>query len=121
MHIWNNQVWQLAYGYTHLDTRTIDDFGETELLNLAKEHLLEFSYVGFTETFDADAVAILAALCFPEAKQMPRLNDSPDRPVVTELPPSTRSLLDELTILDRQLYSYAQTLRTAAEKSRGAE
>jgi hypothetical protein len=121
MHIWNNQVWQLAYGYTHLDTRTIDDFGETELLNLAKEHLLEFSYVGFTETFDSDAAAILAALRFPETKQMLRLNDSPDRPVVTELPASTRSLLDELTVLDRQLYSYARTLRTATEKSGGVE
>jgi hypothetical protein len=121
MHIWNNQVWQLAYGYTHIDTRTIDDFGETELLNLAKEHLLEFSYVGFTETFDSDAAAILAALRFPETKQMLRLNDSPDRPVVTELPASTRSLLDELTVLDRQLYSYARTLRTATEKSGGVE
>ena len=26
--IWNNQVWQLAHGYAHLDDRSIEDFGE---------------------------------------------------------------------------------------------
>lgn len=121
MHIWNNQVWQLAHGYTHLDTRTVDDFRETELLGLAKEHLLEFSYVGFTETFDSDAAVILTALGFPEMTQMPKVNDSPDRPTVTTLSPAIRSLLDELTMLDQQLYSYARARRTASENSRGGE
>lgn len=108
--IWNNQVWQLAHGYAHIDERTINDFGEEELLTLAKEHLKSLSYVGFTETFDSDAAAVMAALALPELKQMPRLNDSPDRPCVTELSPYTQSLLGELTLLDRKLYDYAWEL-----------
>ena|ERR1035437_2729939 len=52
--IWNNQVWQLAHGYAHLDNRTVSDFDEEELLDLAIEHLGDITYVGFTETFDAD-------------------------------------------------------------------
>jgi hypothetical protein len=119
MRIWNNQVWQLAHGYTHLDDKTVDDFSENDLLNLAKEHLREFSYVGFTETFDTDAAVIVASLEFPEMKQMPRLNTSPDRPVLTSLSPTIRSLLDELTLLDRELYLYARALWPIAKKGRG--
>lgn len=109
MHIWNNQVWQLAHGYTHLDARTVSDFNGTELLSLAKDHLLEFSYVGFTETFESDAAFVLTKLGLPVTKQMPKLNDSPGRPVVATLAPDVRLLLDELTVLDRELYLYARS------------
>jgi hypothetical protein len=117
--IWNNQVWQLAHGYAHQDKRTIDDFSESELLRLAKQHLIQFSHVGFTETFDSDAAAILAALAFPETKQLPKLNDLPNRLRGSELSPAIRSLLDELTVLDRELYLYASEQRTAAKNSEG--
>lgn len=107
MHIWNNQVWQLAHGYTHLDGRTVDDFSEAKLMCLAKEHLGKFSYVGFTETFDTDAAAILRTLRLPEVTQVLRLNATPDRPKVAELSRGIKGMLDELTVLDRALYDYA--------------
>lgn len=106
--IWNNQVWQLAHGYTHLDERTVDDFSESKLLYLAKEHLNNFSYVGFTETFDADAAAIISSLGLPKMKQIPKLNATPERLLAAEQPPVARELLDRLTGLDRQLYDYAR-------------
>lgn len=106
--IWNNQVWQLAHGYAHLDSRSIDDFGENDLLRLAKVHLAEFSHVGFTETFAADVVPILEALGFPRAKNMPKLNETPGRPEVSAQPPAVRDLLHRLTELDRELYLYAR-------------
>ena len=121
MRIWNNQVWQLAHGYTHLDRRTVDDFSEAELLSMAKEHLLEFSHIGFTDTFDTDAAVIMAALGFPKMQQMPKLNTSPDRPDITSLSPLIRSLLDELTVLDRELYDYARTRWPIARKARIGE
>lgn len=105
--IWNNQVWQLAHGYAHLDERSIEDFSESELLHLAKEHLTRFSHVGFTETVDKDAAAILKALGLPQARQLPRMNSSPDRPGVKGLPPEIKAMLDELTVLDRALYEFA--------------
>lgn len=105
--IWNNQTWQLAHGYAHQDRRTITDFGGSEMLGLAKQHLLEFSHVGFTESFDLDSNIILTALGIPTSNQMPKLNDLPSRPKAEEISPSVLSLLDGLTELDRQLYAYA--------------
>jgi hypothetical protein len=118
--IWNNQVWQLAHGYAHLDDRSIEDFGDAELLELAKTHLAQFSYVGFTETFDADAAVILRALGLPKVKRMPRMNASPERPEGKALSSEIKARLDELTVLDRALYDYAWTQFPAARrKNRG--
>ncbi|MEJ1365047.1 MAG: sulfotransferase family 2 domain-containing protein [Candidatus Sedimenticola sp. (ex Thyasira tokunagai)] len=107
MLLWNNQVWQLAHGYTHLDDRRIDDFTEAELLRLAKEHIAEFSYVGFTETFADDARVVLKALGIPKPKEMPVSNAIPMRPRAAEQPLEVKAMLDKLTELDRQLYDYA--------------
>jgi hypothetical protein len=112
-YIWNHQVWQLAYGYTYEAQCPIGSFSESELLELAKSHLAEFSYVGFTETFDQDALVILANLNFPEIQRLPQRNRTPGRPTSAEVSPEVRQLLDELTVLDRQLYDYARTLKRA--------
>lgn len=118
MHIWNNQVWQLAHGYTHLDDRTVDDYSEAELLRLAKEHIGEFSHVGFTETFVADSAPILKALGLPKMKEVPTLNATPGRPKAAGQPPEIRELLDRLTELDRRLYAYARTELPAVRRAK---
>lgn len=106
--IWNNQVWQLAHGYAHLDERSISDFGEDELLRLAKEHLGKFSHVGFTETFIADSRRISRSLGLPLTKEMPTLNSTPGRTNAAQQPPDVRCLLERLTELDREFYEYAR-------------
>lgn len=111
--IWNNQVWQLAHGYAHQDNRTIDTFSESDILELAKQHLLEFSYVGLTESFDLDATTILAKLAIPAPSEIPKLNDLPTRLRVENLAPIVVTRLDELTELDKQLYQYAVNRRQA--------
>jgi hypothetical protein len=50
-HIWNHQVSQLADEWGASSNLTLKD---DELLELAMRHLNEFSYVGFTETFEKD-------------------------------------------------------------------
>jgi len=107
MHIWNNQVWQLAHGYAQLDNRAIDDFSGEELVLLAREHLGHFSFVGFTETFDTDAATVMKALRFPKVKQLPHLNANPEQYRVEELSPKIKLKLDRLTQLDRALYDNA--------------
>lgn len=116
--IWNNQVWQLAHGYGHLDDRSIEDFREAELLDMAKAHLARFSCVGFTETFDEDAAEILKALGLPNARTMPRMNATPKRPEVKQLSPEIKSMLDDLTVLDRALYEYARTHFSASRQTK---
>lgn len=106
--IWNNQVWQLAHGYAHLDDRTINAFCEEELLSLAIEHLGEFTYVGFTETVDKDSLVILPALGLPQMSAIPKLNRAAVKPGVSDLSPRVRTLLEELTFLDRRFYDYAR-------------
>lgn len=118
--IWNNQVWQLAHGYAHQDNRTIGDFDPTELLDLAKQHLLDFSYVGFTETFDTDAHTILKHLSIPTPLHIPKLNDLPSRPHSELLSPSVLNLLAELTALDKQLYLFAAEKMRSTSRFKGA-
>lgn len=109
--IWNNQTWQLAHGYGKQDKRSIVNFTEGELLKLAKSHLSEFDYVGFTETFDRDKKIILKKLGIVDDGSVTRLNVTKDKPSMHELPLSTRKLLDQLTELDREIYRYAGSLR----------
>jgi hypothetical protein len=120
--IWNNQVWQLAHGYGHLDDRSIDDFSETELLALAMRHLDELSFVGFTESFPADQRTVLSALGLPPGAERSTLrNRTPRRPGAGDLSPQIRTLLADLTILDRQFCDYARTrVRVARNSTQGA-
>lgn len=108
MHIWNNQTWQLAHGYTHLDDRTVDSFSEEDLLRLAISHIGEFSFAGFTETFITDSRKISRALGLPRTKEMPTLNSTPGRPSAAQQPAEIRRLLGRLTELDQQLYEHAR-------------
>lgn len=120
MQVWNNQVWQLAYGYTLPDTLTLEDFSPDQLLELSKDHLQAFSLVGFTETFDKDAATICQALKFPRRRRnQPYLkeNATPQRPQLSDQPASTREMLMKITELDRELYSYARGLAMQPAKS----
>lgn len=108
--IWNNQVWQLAHGYAHLDNRTINDFTESELLGLAIEHLDDFSYVGLTETFDSDAKEIFTQLKMSATKP-PKINVTESKPLIGDISNEELALLHDLTQLDLQLYSHVLNMR----------
>jgi len=109
--IWNNQVWQLAHGYSHLDNRGINGFDPNELLNLAIAHLDEFSHVGFTETFEEDQIIVLGALGIPLPEENVIANSNKERPSAKEISPKALELLNELTHLDRILYDEAWSRR----------
>jgi hypothetical protein len=108
--IWNNQVWQLAHGYAHLDKRSLSDFGHDELLRMAKDNLASFSHVGLTERFHQDSIPVLRALGLPMTSAMPRMNATEGRPGLLEHSPVIRRKLDKLTELDRELYQFARRL-----------
>jgi hypothetical protein len=106
--LWNHQVCQLAAGW---GDPTFGTHKEDELLDLALQHLDEFSYVGFTETFDQNRDIILKeiGIFFPVSKL--KSNDNPGRPRFDTLPQSSKDLLFKLTALDRQLYENAWARR----------
>ncbi|OOP56564.1 MAG: hypothetical protein AYP45_08425 [Candidatus Brocadia carolinensis] len=106
--IWNNQVWQLAHGYAHLDNRAIDDFSGQQLLDLAMGHLGKFSYIGFTETVDTDCANIFLHLKLPPTVALPVVNATAGKLLVQDISKKAQELLSELTVLDWQLYEYAR-------------
>jgi hypothetical protein len=119
MLLWNNQTWQFAFGDTHLEPHPEGGFSSDQLLSLAKQHLDEFSYVGFTESFATDAYKICRALGFPPRalrKELPlaNANATPMRKGLAEQPAKVRELLLQITELDRDLYDHAR--RAAAAK-----
>ena len=111
--IWNNQAWQLAHGYGNSDGRNILSFSPDEILELAIQHLDEFSYIGFAETFEEDRDHVLKALGIVPPLEKIVSNANPGRPTAKDLPPSTLKLLDELTQLDQILYKEAWSQKKA--------
>jgi len=108
-HIWNNQVWMLAHGWG--GNKTISDYTEEELLALSIQHLNEFDFIGFTETFDHDIKIILKALGISKKGSIRKSNVTKNKHFLSELPTSTRKLLDQLTELDTRLYEHARAHR----------
>ena len=103
-HIWNHQAWQLAHGWYSLTNKSLEDFSSDEILDLARSHLGDLSYVGLTETFDADCANILKALKIYFPDKMAVINATGSRLSLQDLSPTARELLEELTFLDRKLY-----------------
>jgi hypothetical protein len=106
--LWNHQVCQLAAGW---GDPTFGTHKDDELLDLALQHLDEFSFVGFTETFDKDRDIILKNIGISIPVSKLKSNDNPGRPRFDSLPQSSKDLLFELTALDRQLYELAWARR----------
>jgi Sulfotransferase family len=102
--LWNYQVSQLAVGWSAVDNFALND---SRLLELALQHLDEFSYVGFTETYKKDQDNILKAIGITMPVGNHKSNANPGRPLFDGLPQSSKNLLLELTVLDRQLYETA--------------
>ena len=105
--IWNNQTWQLAFGYANPEKKHPNAFDPEELLSLARKHLDAFSHVGFTQTFEQDRNTILRALRIPVPDAKIESNANKARKSVSDISPEAVRLLADLTELDRALYAYA--------------
>lgn len=114
-HIWNHQVCQLAIGR---GSPASDLYLEDKaLLELAIQHLDEFSYVGFTETFEEDCDNILMDIRITLPGGNLKSNVTEGRPYFNDLPESSKKLLLDLTELDRQLYEQALSKRHSVSKN----
>ena len=109
-HLWNHQAWQLACGWNDPQQREISNFTEEQILERAKEHLMEFHYIGFAESFAIDSSAILANLNVPAPVSLVPANVTPQRPHRNDLPAATIRLAEELTYLDAAIYEHAKDI-----------
>lgn len=120
--VFNNQVWQLSYGFKLRDKNTLLDCKEAwqlppnDLLELSINHLDEFSHIGFTESFEQDRNIILNNLQLPTPKDNVVKNATSNRPKFSELPKNVKDLIADLTDLDQQLYDTAIARKMMAIK-----
>ena len=106
----------IRYGNLPVVTATVANldpslFEPEKLLSLSISHLDEFSYLGFTETFEQDRERIFLHLGVPSHAEKFASNSTPGRPTAKDLPRSTLALLAHVTELDQILYAEAWARR----------
>ena len=112
-HVWNNQTWQLSYGYLPQSIgprKTIGAFAPEWLLERAKENVTTFDHVGFQETFAQDITKIYAAAGIP-AVEVASTNRSSSGSYLKDIDAETRKIIEDSVQLDTQLYEYAWNRR----------
>ncbi|MGI9285520.1 MAG: sulfotransferase family 2 domain-containing protein [Pseudomonadales bacterium] len=113
----NMQTWQLAHMYWQEERKELQHYSENEILTLAKNHLTEFSFVGFTEAFPEGFSRILDDLnIVPEKLNITNVRKTPwhyrtqDPITADQLKPATLAMLKSRMALDYALYDFAKTL-----------
>ena len=111
--IWNHQTWQLAYGYnTDPGRRFMKSFTPIQLLSLANYNLRKMHFVGLVESFDQDIGKLARLLKWNNITIAPCSNKNHNRKSLSDLSTNAIKLLDELTLLDQELYHAAILLRS---------
>lgn len=108
-YLWNNQAWQLAYGFGNPTSALVTDLPGEKILDMALRNLQTFDHVGLTETFEQDRDVVLRALRMKVPAEKIVDNATPNRPTRHDLPRQTLALLEELTSLDRIVYEAARS------------
>ena len=100
----NHQMYQLARGYSNFDGERRRLVAEEEIQDLAFSNLEKFSYVGTAENFVEGRDIVLNALGIPRPEENTKVNVTPKRPRVKDLPASTQEMLQELTKMEQPVY-----------------
>ena len=103
--VWNHMTSQLACGFDSPKKLTLSDFSGDDLIEMAINNLMQFSYVGFTETADMDINKICKAISLPiQEERALNLTDRPDKKLLSQY---ELGLAYKLTELDYKLYKSA--------------
>lgn len=94
-------------------------FTDEELLELAKQRLDSFAWVGLTERMEESVGLLTARMGWATVEELPNLNFNPVPSAEVELAPKTRAAILERTALDAELYAYAAE-RLERELAEGA-
>lgn len=109
--IWNNQAWQLFYGFGNFKNHMVGDFSADEILRGALVNIKQLDRVGFVDTFVSDRATILRDLGINNTSESVSVaNKTFTRPRLSDVALSTQKTLMSLTELDRELYGAARRL-----------
>lgn len=104
----NQQTWQLASMYRTVDRRSDQFSSDAEVLDLAKSHLEELSFVGFTEAFEESFRRISLDVGWQPPHNVPRQLPTKDPLMAEHLKPEVLAGLRERLQLDYALYDFAR-------------
>jgi hypothetical protein len=103
----NLQTWILACDYFNETRNNLKAMSGNEILEMAKENLKKFSYIGFKESFQTDFHNILTDLNLPTPENNNVINKSESPITVESLSPDTLERLKSRVSIDFELYEYA--------------
>ena len=113
-YVWNNQVWQLSYGFGSNTNVLAREADPEHLLMLAKENMDKMNYVGLVETFENDIGKIFTQIGRP-GLEIQRSNITSSQKNQQPLTGKTKKLLEEATEWDQALYDYALSHRSRVD------
>jgi hypothetical protein len=98
-------------------------FGDGELLEIAKQRLDSFAWVGLTERMGESVHLLTSRMGWAPVEELPNLNLNPVPSAEVELSAETRAAILDRTALDTELYTYASERleRELAKEAEGDE
>ncbi len=102
----NTQTWMMAANIDMVERHRLACTPHDDLLDMAKENLAYFDFIGLTETFDQDADYLNEKYAWGIESPWGRTNKTERRQARDEIDDEVLDLLHGVTAMDRRLYEY---------------
>ncbi|HHP7244655.1 MAG TPA: hypothetical protein ACFE0H_08220, partial [Elainellaceae cyanobacterium] len=105
----NCQAHQIVSGFWDENLADLLNMPDADLLDLAKEHLDQFAFVGLTERFNESILLLSYIFGWYPGLGYQSLRVSSSSSSLSEIDPDLVALISDYNSVDLQLYDYAQT------------
>ncbi|CAD5935575.1 tetratricopeptide repeat protein [Planktothrix agardhii] len=100
----NCQTWQLAF---NIYNRPHEIWSDREVLEMAKQHLDDFNFVGIYERLNSDLTRLFQEQGWKLPEQLERVNATRERKQISEVDSHVIDVIRSQNALDIELYDYA--------------
>ncbi|WP_155806200.1 tetratricopeptide repeat protein [Planktothrix agardhii] len=100
----NCQTWQLAF---NIYNRPHEVWSDREVLEMAKQHLDDFNFVGIYERLNSDLARLFQEQGWKLPEQLERVNATVERKQISEVDSHVIDVIRSQNALDIELYDYA--------------
>ena len=100
----NLQTWQLAF---NIYNRPHEIWSDREVLEMAKQHLDDFNFVGIYERLNSDLARLFQEQGWKLPEQLERVNATIERKQISEVDSHVIDVIRSQNALDIELYDYA--------------
>ena len=100
----NLQTWQLAF---NISNRPHEIWSDREVLEMTKQHLDDFNFVGIYERLNSDLARLFQEQGWKLPEQLERVNATVERKKISEVDGHVIDVIRSQNALDIELYDYA--------------